>query len=96
MGCLLILLALLVPRIAMVLIFLFTPWFEMVFSTWLWPILGLIFLPYTTLAYMLAVLNTGGVLTPGWLILIVVAAAVDIAHWGGGVRGRRRVIVVHR
>lgn len=94
MPCLAILLALLVPRVAMVLIFLFTRWFEAAFATWLWPLLGFIFLPYTTLAYMLAVLNTGGVITLGWLVLIIVAVLVDISHFGGGyrVRGRRTII----
>jgi len=85
----------LVPRVAMVLIFLLTQWYEAVFTNGLWPVLGFVFLPYTTLAYMLVVLNTGGPITLGWLVLILVAIVADIAHWGGGYRThRRRVIVV--
>jgi len=90
MGCVLFALALLAPRVAMVLIFLLTRWFQDAFGTWLWPVLGFIFLPYTTLAYTAAVLNTGGAITPGWLVLIVIAAIVDLGHWGGGYRSRRR------
>ncbi len=97
MGCVLVLLALILPRAALVLIFLFTGWFEVAFATWLWPVLGFIFLPYTTLAYTAAVVNTGGHVTVGWLLLIIVAVLADAGHWGGGYRThRRRVIIVKR
>ncbi len=90
MGCLLIALALLLPRVAIVLLFLFTRLFDGVFTTWLWPLLGFIFLPYTLLAYTAAVVNTGGAITPGWLVLIVIAIVVDVGHWERGYRFRRR------
>ncbi len=90
MPCLLLVLALLVPRAAIVLVFLFTPWFDQVFATWFWPLLGLIFLPYSTLAYTAAVLNTGGTITPGWLVVMVVAVLADLGHWGGGYHSHRR------
>lgn len=89
MGCLVIIVALMLPRLAMALIYFFTPWFEKVFTVWLWPVLGFFFAPYTTLAYMGAILNAGTVTTP-WLIIIIVAALVDVGHWGGGYRARRR------
>jgi hypothetical protein len=90
MPCLLVILALLLPRVVMVLIFLLTPWFQRVFNIWLLPVLGFVLLPYTTLAYLWAVLNTGGPITPGWLILIVIAALADLGHWGSGYRSHRR------
>ena len=91
MGCILVVLALLVPRVVMVAIFLLTSWFGKAFETWVWPVLGFLFMPYTTLAYMAAVLNTGpGAITPGWLVLIVIAVLADVGHWGGGYRYRRR------
>lgn len=96
MGCLLVVLSLIVPRIALVLLFLFTRWFQVVFDTWIWPLLGFVFLPYTTLAYMATVLNTGGPITPGWLILIILAVLADLSHYGGGYRVHRRVVVVRR
>jgi hypothetical protein len=48
------------------------------------------------LAYMAAVLNTGaGAITPGWLVLIIIAVVADLSHWGGGYRfHRHRVITV--
>jgi hypothetical protein len=84
MGCcLFVVLALLVPRVAMVVVFFFTDWFGRTFDTWLLPLLGFIFLPYTTLAYMGAMLNAGGI-TLGWLVIIILAVLADVGHWGGG------------
>lgn len=97
MPCLLLVLALLLPRVALVLIFLFTDWLAAAFDVWLWPLLGFIFLPYTILAWIATALNTGGDITLGWLILLVLAVIVDISHWGGGYRSRsRKTVVVKR
>jgi hypothetical protein len=95
MGCLLVVLALLLPRVVMVFIWLLTNWFQAVFKTLLWPILGFLFMPYTTLAYVAAMLNTGGNIAGGWLVLIIVAAVVDVGHWGhaGRYHRRRRVVI---
>ncbi len=90
MGCILVVLALLVPRVVMAFIYLLTNWFSVVFTTWLWPVLGFIFLPYTTLAYMAAALNTGGNISGAWLVLLIVAVVVDLSHWGGTGRYHRR------
>jgi hypothetical protein len=96
MGCVLVLLALLLPRVTLAAIFLLTSWFQTVFATWMWPVLGFLFMPYTTLAYLAAKLNTGaGEITSGWLVILIIAVVVDLGHWGGGYRVRhRRVIVV--
>jgi hypothetical protein len=93
MGCVLVLIALLAPRVAMVFIWLLTDWFSRAYDTWLLPLLGFIFLPYTTLAYMGAVLNGDGSISLPWLVFIILAAIVDIGHWGHGyrVRPRRRI-----
>jgi len=88
MGCLLIVLAVVVPRVTMIFIFLLTGWFGTAFKSWVWPVLGFIFMPYTTLAYTAAVLNTGGSISPGWLVVIILAVLADIGHWGGGYRVR--------
>ena len=96
MGCVWIVLALLVPRVAIVLAFLFTRWLEAAFDTWVWPVLGLLFMPYTTLAYTAAAVSTGHRITGGWIVLIVIAVLVDVAHWGGGVHRRRSIVVRRR
>ncbi|WAC07385.1 MAG: hypothetical protein OS130_14340 [Thermodesulfobacteriota bacterium] len=41
-------------------------------------------MPYTTLAYLAAMLNSNHTLSGGWLALFMVAIVVDAGHWGGG------------
>lgn len=82
MGCLLTVLALLAPRVAMVVILLLTNWFAAAFDSLLWPVLGFIFMPYTTLAWMAGALH-GGV-HGGWALLVVLAVLVDLSHLAGG------------
>ena len=77
------------PRVAMVLILIVTDWFSRAFDSKLWPVLGFLFMPYTTLAYMAAQLNTGE-LRGWWMALFIVAIVVDAGHWGGGRHAVRR------
>ncbi len=67
MGVLFALSALILPRVMMVIAFLMTDWFGRSFETRLWPILGFLFMPYSTLAYMAAMLKNNHVLTGGGL-----------------------------
>ena len=88
-GCVLASIAMLLPRVAMVLILIFKDWFEQAFDTALWPVLGFLFMPYTTLAYMAAQVNAGE-LKGWWMALFIVAIVIDAGHWGGGGRAARR------
>ncbi len=89
MPCLVLILMLLVPRVALVLIYFLTPWFEMVFTTWLWPVLGFLFMPLTMLAYAWAI-NTSGSVSSGYFAVVLIAALVDLGVIGGSARRRRR------
>lgn len=80
-----------VPRVALVVIFLLTDWFSRAHDTVVWPVLGFVFMPFTTLAYTAAFAHTQD-LTFGWLVAIIVGVAVDIGNWGGGYKARRRRI----
>jgi hypothetical protein len=51
MPCLLAFIALLAPRVVIVLLWFFSDWFVGMFATPLWPILGFLFLPTTLLWY---------------------------------------------
>ncbi len=82
MGCLLPLVAICVPRIAMFFIFLLTNWFGQAYQTVIWPLLGFLFMPYTTLAYMAAMLNNNHELSGGWIVLVVVAVFFDLGGQG--------------
>jgi hypothetical protein len=90
MGCILALIALLTPRIAIVLIWLLTDWLAAAFEGAIWPILGFVFMPYTVLAWTGGQLH-GGV-EGGWALLVLLAVIVDLGHAFGGGRQYR----VHR
>ena len=51
MPCLVVLLALVAPRVGIAALWFFTHWFDGLFNTVLWPIVGFIFLPTTLLWY---------------------------------------------
>jgi hypothetical protein len=90
MGCLFALVAVLSPRFAVVLMWIFTPWVDRAFGPIIWPILGIIFLPLTTLMYVI-LWNTSGRGVDGWeWIFVILALFADLASYGGGAYGRRR------
>ncbi len=90
MPCLLVLLALLLPRLVIVLLWLFSDWLSWAFNSWLLPLLGFFFLPYTTLAYTAAMLHNNRSVDGLWLVLVIVAVLADIGVIGGGASRRRR------
>jgi len=93
MGCLVGCLALAFPRIALLLVWLFGPlgYLSRPFPGLLWPALGFLLLPTTTLAFAFATNSldpAGGVSPFGWL-LVVAALFVDFGLVGGGGRAAR-------
>jgi hypothetical protein len=81
MGCLFVLIAAFSPRLAVVLMWIFTPWVDRAFGPIIWPILGVIFLPLTTLLYVI-LWNTGGRGVTGWEWIFVALAFVgDLASY---------------
>jgi hypothetical protein len=90
MGCLLALLAGFAPRIALILVWIFTNLVDRAFEGFIVPLLGLIIFPYATLFYVLAYAPVVGVTGWGWF-WVVLGFIFDIGHWaGGGVTGRQR------
>jgi hypothetical protein len=88
MPCLIVLIALLAPRVLIALIWLMSDWFSGIFASALWPILGFLFLP-TTLLWYTAVHNWYGGAWVGWHIaVLIVAVIIDLSPAGGS---RRRV-----
>ena len=79
MPCFLAIIALLTPRLVVVFLWFFTHWFDRVFPSLLWPILGFIFLP-TTLLWYSAVQNWwGGAWTLWPVVGLVVALVLDLS-----------------
>ena len=95
MGCLFALLAGFAPRVALVLIWIFTNLVDRAYNGFLIPFLGLLILPYATLFYVLAYNPaTDGLNGWGWTFVIL-GFIFDIGHWvGGGVTGRQRYATV--
>jgi hypothetical protein len=89
MPCLLLILFLAFPRIALVLLFLFTNYLQRAYHGLILPLLGFLFLPLTTLAYAWMA-NTGRPTTGPNLLILVVAVVIDLGGLGGGAYHRRR------
>jgi hypothetical protein len=86
MPCLIGCLALLFPRVVIVLLFVFTGYLQRAFAnvSLLWPVLGFIFLPVTTLAYALAMNANNGQVSGLYLVLVILAVLFDLGLLGGG------------
>ncbi len=86
MGCLFILMAGFFPRIADILLWLARPeMFTRAFNgSWFWPMLGVIFLPFTTLFYVFMWTPTG---LAGWdWLWISLAVVMDLMNWATSAR----------
>lgn len=87
MGCLFVIMAGFFPRIADIILWIARPaWFTAPFGgSWFWPVLGIIFLPLTTLFYVF--LWTPGVGLTGWdWLWIILAFLMDISSTYGHYR----------
>lgn len=80
MCCLAFVMVFLGPRVALLTWWLFGDKVDAAFSTFIWPFLGLLFLPWTTLAYVIAWGPLDGVSGAGWL-LVALGFAGDVATY---------------
>jgi len=81
MGCLFVLLAAFAPRLLVIFAWIARPtYFDSVFDTFIFPLLGLIFLPFTTLIYLLLGAPPLGVHGWDWL-WIALAVMLDLGHY---------------
>jgi hypothetical protein len=91
MPCLFALLAVAFPRIAIVLLWLFTSFFSGVYQGIIIPVLGFLFLPLTLIVYTYLQKTWGGALTMQALVFLFIAVVLDLGLVGGGTwSGRRR------
>ena len=68
-GCLLSLLFTIAPRIILLFVWFFTPLVNLAFENWIVSLLGFLFLPFTMLAYVLALDPITGLSVGGWLLI---------------------------
>jgi hypothetical protein len=90
MGCLIVLMALIGPRVALLFTWIFTDLVERAFDSFAVPLIGLIFLPWTTFVYSL-VYNPNpaeGVSFLGW-VFVVLALITDLGSYTYGAKSRR-------
>ena len=88
MPCLIALLALLSPRLALFFIFLFSDMLSRAFESWLLPLIGFFLLPWTTLAYaVMWVSGSNGVEGFEWF-LVGLAFLFDLGSYAQGGRAR--------
>ena len=83
MPCLIALLALIAPRVTIILLVIFSSYMADAYNTILWPVLGFIFFPFTTLAYAFAI-NANDSVSGIYAILLVIAVLLDLGSMGGG------------
>ena len=79
--CLLLVLFAFGPRVALALEWIFGHRIQAAFAHWWWPLLGLIFLPWTTLMYTI-VWSVGGVHGANW-IAVAIGACLDLVSYSG-------------
>ena len=65
------------PRFAFVLVWIFGNRVEAAYSSWIWPLLGVLFIPWTSLAYIIVWGPIHGVSGAGW-ILVAIGICLDI------------------
>ena len=85
MPCLVGCLALFAPRFAIVLLVIFSDYLGQAYNTVLWPFLGFLFMPLTTLAYAWAIHSHGSV-AGIYLAVVVLAVLMDLGIVGGSAR----------
>jgi hypothetical protein len=88
MPCLLLILFLAFPRIALLLLFIFSNYLERAYHGLILPLLGFLFLPLTTLAYAWMV-NTRQPTTGVNLLILIIAVVIDVGGIGSGEYHRR-------
>ena len=88
MPCLVGILALVFPRLAIILVVVFSDYLGRAYETTIWPLLGFFLMPLTTLAYAWAI-NANGSVSGIYLVAVVVAVLFDLGTIGGGASNRR-------
>jgi len=88
MHCLVGCIALATPRLAIVFVVIFSNYIGRAYDSMIWPLLGFVLMPTTTLAYAWAI-NSRGSVDGVHLVVVVVAVLIDLGLIGGSARARR-------
>ncbi len=90
-GCLLAMGAAFAPRVVLILAWIFSQRWDVVWrGNWFWPLLGIILAPYTTIMYLLA--WSPGLGISGWdWMWIGMGVLLDIMKWAQIANNRRGI-----
>jgi hypothetical protein len=91
MPCLVALIALIAPRFAIILVVLFSDYIGRACQTIIWPFLGFLFMPLTTLAYAWAMNSNNRSVSGIYLFVVIVAVLIDLGILGGGAKHGRKL-----
>lgn len=83
MPCLLIVFLVVSPRLTMVALWLLTDWVDRVYNGWLVPVLGIVFLPWTTVLYTIGYIVSGDTAAPWGILGLIVGVFCDIMSYAG-------------
>jgi hypothetical protein len=89
-GCLVAFVAAFAPRLVLILAWIFSPRWYLVFDNWVLPLLGIIFLPFTTIMYLLSWSPGIGIVGLDWM-WIFLGVLLDIWKWSAIAQNRRQV-----
>ena len=90
LGCFLAFGIVVAPRVMLILAWIFSSRWDVVWrGDWLWPLLGIVFAPFTTIMYMLCWTPAG---IQGWdWMWIFLGVLLDIMKWGQVLQNRERI-----
>lgn len=88
MPCLLLLLTLAFPRVAIVLLYLLSDFLERAYHSLIIVVIGFLFLPITTIVYAWVV-NSHHPVEGLYLVAVIISVLLDLGLIGHGARSRR-------
>lgn len=88
MGCLVVLFALISPRLALFFLWLFSDLLSRAFDSWFVPLLGFFLLPWTTLAYAVMWSASSNQVSGFEWFIVILAFLFDLSSYAN--RGRMR------
>jgi hypothetical protein len=91
LGCVLAFAIAFIPRIMLILAWIFSDRWNLVWQgNWFWPLLGIIFVPYTTVMYLLVWTPVVGIVGWDWM-WIILGLVLDVMKWSQTINYRREV-----